>query len=181
MERNTYDQFAQQFAEVFGSRDENGLEGDSKVFFDLIGDVGGQRVLDAGCGEGFAARVLSARGAKVTALDVSEPMVEIGKSKDPKGQIDFQVADLSRPLPDFERRFDLVVSNYALNDVPDYKGFIRTLASVTKPKGRLVFSLNNPYSAVFREKAASYFESGTSVLYHGMSKAGIEFTTITGR
>ncbi len=174
MERNTYGKFAQQYSEIFGSRDENDLEGDSKLFFDLIGEVEGLHVLYAGCGEGFAARVLSTRGAKVTAIDISEPMVEIGRGKGPEGQIDFRVADLSQPLPDFEGRFDLAVSNYVLNDVPDYKGFIRTLASVTKPGGRLVFSLNNPYSAVFREKASSYFRSGTSVLYQGMANAGVE-------
>ena len=134
-------------------------------------------MLDAGCGEGFAARVLNTRGAKVTAIDISEPMVEIGRGKDPEGQIDFRVADLSQPLPDFESRFDLAVSNYVLNDVPDYKGFIRTLASVTQQGGRMVFSLNNPYSAVFREKASSYFESGTSVLYRGMANAGVEVYT----
>ena len=172
--RNTYDQFAQEYSAVFGSRDENGLEGDSKPFFDLIGEVEGLHVLDAGCGEGFVARVLSTRCAKVTAIDISKPLVEIGRSKDPEGQIDFRVADLSQPLPDSESRFDLVVSNYVLNDVPDYKGFIRTLASVTKPGGRLVFSLNNPYSAVSRKKASSYFGTGTSVLYQGMAEAGVK-------
>ena len=174
MKRNTYDQFAQEYSAVFGSRDENSLAADSRPFFDLIGEVEGQHVLDAGCGEGFAARVLISRGAKVTAIDVSKPLVEIGRNKDPEGQIDFRVADLSQPLPDFGDRFDLVVSNYVLNDVPDYKGFIRTLASFTKPGGRLVFSLNNPYSAVFREKASSYFESGTSVLYQGIANAGVK-------
>lgn len=64
MNRNTYDQFAERYVEVFGERDETDLQGDSKVFFDLIGDVAGQHVLDAGCGEGFAARVLCARGAR---------------------------------------------------------------------------------------------------------------------
>ncbi len=177
MERNTYDQFAQEYSVLCGSRDENVLEGDSKLIFDLIGEVEGLYVLDAGCGEGFAARVLNTRGAKVTAIDISEPMVEIGRGKDPEGQIDFRVADLSQPLPDFESRFDLAVSNYVLNDVPDYKGFIRTLASVTQQGGRMVFSLNNPYSAVFWEKASSYFESGTSVLYRGMANAGVEVYT----
>ena len=126
MKRNTYDQFAQEYSAVFCSRDENGLAADSRQFFDLIGEVEGLHVLDAGWGEGFAARVLSTRGAKVTAIDISTPLVEIGRSKNPEGQIDFRVADLSRPLPDSEDRFDLTVSNYVLNDVPDYKGFIRT-------------------------------------------------------
>ena len=33
--------------------------------------------------------------------------------------IDFRVAGLSRPLPEFEGHFYLVAANYVLNDVPD--------------------------------------------------------------
>ena len=174
MERNTYYEFAERYAEVFGERDETGLHGDSKEFFDLIGDVDGLQVLDAGCGEGFAARVLCSRGARVTAIDISEPLVTIGRRKDVQNQIQFRVSDLSQPLGELEGRFDLVASNYVLSDVPNYEGFIQTIASATKSGGRLVLSLNNPYSAVLREKAASYFDSGTAVLYQGMAKAGIE-------
>ena len=174
MNRNTYDQFAERYAEVFGERDETDLQGDSKVFFDLIGDVAGQHVLDAGCGEGFAARVLCSRGARVTGIDISEPLVAMAKARDTDGQIDYRVCDLSQPVPELEGRFDVVVSNYVLNDVPDYKGFVQTIASATRPGGRLVLSMNNPYSAVLRGKAESYFESGTSVLYHGMANVGIK-------
>ena len=35
-----------------------------------IGDIAGQSVLDAGCGEGYLARVLAARGAQVTGIDL---------------------------------------------------------------------------------------------------------------
>jgi hypothetical protein len=66
------------------------------------------------------------------------------------------------------------VSNLVLNDVPDYQGFAATLGAVTKPGGHLVLSLNNPYSAVARGKAHSYFDSGAATLYAGLAKWGVE-------
>ena len=176
MERNTYDEFAREYETMVSGRDEVNPEGelDLKPFFGLIGEVDGLEVLDAGCGEGFVARVLTQRGARVTAIDISEPLVEIGRRKDPNGQIAYRVGDLSQPHPELEDHFDLVASNYVLNDVPDYRGFVATIASVTKPGGRLVLSLNNPYSAVRREKATSYFDSGASAIYQGMATVGVE-------
>jgi 2-polyprenyl-3-methyl-5-hydroxy-6-metoxy-1,4-benzoquinol methylase len=175
MERNTYDAFVQPYADMVRAREATYQnDADLKQFFDLIGDVHDLDVLDAGCGEGFVAHILSARGARVTAVDISESLVELGRSKGSESPIDFWVADLSQPLPEFEGHFDLVAANYVLNDVPDYRGFVATIASMTKLGGRLVLSLNNPYSAVFREKASNYFDSGTAVVYQGLAQAGIE-------
>src|SRR5262245_4675409 len=39
--------------------------------FSRLGDIAGKRVLDFGCGHGMAAVVLSRRGARVTAFDLS--------------------------------------------------------------------------------------------------------------
>ena len=172
---NTYDQFAEQYEAMVSRRNEKDLSGDTfdADFFRLIGEVGGLRALDAGCGEGFVARVLKSKGAIVTGVDVSPKLVEKARRKSEES-IEYLVADLSEPLPQFEEHFDLVASHFVLNDVPDYEGFISTLGSVTKPGGRAVLSLNNPYSAVLREKADTYFDSGTSRIYKGLATAGVE-------
>ena len=88
--------------------------------------------------------------------------------------IEFRVADLSKPLPGFRRCFDLVVSNLVLDDMADYRGFARAMAQVLKPDGRLLLSLDNPYSAVVRDKVVNYFESGAEGPYRGLSAAGID-------
>ena len=41
--------------------------------------------LDVGCGEGFGARALAARGLAVTAIDPDEPSLEIARSQDSTG------------------------------------------------------------------------------------------------
>jgi len=139
-----------------------------------VGEVSGLRALDAGCGEGLISRILAERGAHVWAADVSEPLVEMARSQDSVGTINYSVRDLSMPHPELENRFDLVTANYVLNDVPDHIGFIATLGRACISGGRAVLSINNPYSAVGREKASSYFAKGEATIYQGLAQNGIE-------
>ena len=39
----------------------------------LLGEVGGLRILDAGCGQGYLSRLLAQRGALVTGLEPAQP------------------------------------------------------------------------------------------------------------
>ena len=169
---NTYDEFSDEYVAMVSSRDEDEpWQALDRALFKTIGDVEGLCVLDAGCGEGYVSRVLEKRGADVTAVDVSQNLVDRGRKVG--GQIDYLVADMSLGLPGLEDHFDLVASHFVLNDVPNYIGFINTIGSVTKAGGRAVLSFNNPYSAVTRQKAESYFDSGTAVIYQGMSTIGV--------
>jgi 2-polyprenyl-3-methyl-5-hydroxy-6-metoxy-1,4-benzoquinol methylase len=139
---------------------------------ETVGAIVGQTVLDAGCGVGTVAIQLAERGATVSAIDVAERSIELATELYPHPQITYHVHDLSQPLPDYEGRVDVVVSNLVLNDVPDYQGFIATIGQVVKAGGRAVLSINNPYSAVIREKVANYFDSGQATLYN-MAKEGV--------
>jgi SAM-dependent methyltransferase len=131
-------------------------------------------VLDAGCGEGLLARILAARGAHVTGVDLSPRLIEMARAKNSDGTIDYRVANLSRPLPDLAGRFDLIGSYLVLNDVQDYRGFAATLASLAKPGARVVLALNNQYSSIVREHIADYFASGALGTYGGFWAAGVK-------
>jgi 2-polyprenyl-6-hydroxyphenyl methylase/3-demethylubiquinone-9 3-methyltransferase len=51
-----------------------------RAFFDpFVGDWTGKRVLDLGCGGGFMAEALSARGAVVTVSDPSAEAIAAGR------------------------------------------------------------------------------------------------------
>lgn len=173
---NFYDDFAAQYAEMVIKREEVGIERDPIMprFLEVIGEVAGLNVLDAGCGEGYLARIMTRRGASVTAIDIATNLVQMGRAKDPAGQISYQVADLSQPQPALEGRFDLVVSHLVMNDVPDYQGFLKTLGTLAKTGGRLVFSMNNPYSFVMRSHITDYFNTGGAHLYRGMAEHGVK-------
>ncbi len=66
------------------------------------------------------------------------------------------------------------MSRFVLNDVYDYRGFLTTLGSVAKPGGRLVISMNNPYSFVVRGHVTDYFDSGKMYSYRGMAEEGVK-------
>ncbi|MBA2393075.1 MAG: methyltransferase domain-containing protein [Ktedonobacteraceae bacterium] len=174
---NTYDEFASQYTKMMTAQERAGMEPGSNMsrFLQVVGDVSGLSVLDAGCGEGYLSRILVSRGANVTGIDISPRLVEIARTKDPEGKITYQVADLSQPLPAYQDHFDLIASFFVFNDVSDYRGFLTTLGSVLKRAGRLVLFMNNPYSLVVRGHITDYFAaSGQAFPYRGMTEEGVK-------
>jgi 2-polyprenyl-3-methyl-5-hydroxy-6-metoxy-1,4-benzoquinol methylase len=172
-----YDDYASEYAAYVAWREETGEDLDPfgllLPLLDLLGDITGRQVLDAGCGEGYLARWLSARGAHVTGIDLSPRLIELARAKDPGGAIDYRVADLSRPQPDLAGRFAAAGCYLVLNDVRDYRGFAATLAASLKPGGLLALALNNPYSAVVDRHVTDYFDSGAVSRYRGLWEQGI--------
>lgn len=173
-----YDAYASQYAANVAWREQGGVDGDPfgllAPLLELLGDISGCWVLDAGCGEGYLARVLAARRARVTGIDLSPRLIAMARDKNPAGDIDYRVADLSQPVPGIVGRFDAVASYLVLNDVRNYRGFAATLAASLKPGGRAVFALNNPYGAVVDRHVNDYFNSGAASPYRGLWEAGIK-------
>jgi SAM-dependent methyltransferase len=173
-----YDDYASQYAANVAWREQAGPDEDPfgllLPILELLGDITGRRVLDAGCGEGYLARTLAVRGADVTGIDLSPSLIDQARAKDPRGRIDYQVADLSQPLPNAVGSFDAAASYLVLNDVADYRGFAATLGAVLRPGGQLVLALNNPYSAVIDRHVTDYFDAGAVSPYRGLWEVGIK-------
>jgi len=171
-----YDTFADEVAAYTAARERGGPAGDPLLqrLLGLLGDVAGRRVLDAGCGDGYLARALADRGARVTGIDLGPRLIELAKRRDPDGAIDYRVADLSQPLPGEAGSFDAAASFLSLNDVDDYRGFVATIAGLLKPGGRLVVAFNSPYGAVVRGSVTDYFDSGATAPYQRLWAMGIK-------
>lgn len=172
---NPWDTAAEAYGQYIAQREQSNLEHDAILarMLELLGDLAGQEVLDAGCGEGFLARVLAARGARVTGIDLSPRLITMARAKDPHHAMTYLVGDLSRPYPELAGHFDKIGSHLALNDVADHRGFAATLASLARPGARVVLALNNPYSAVTRGHISDYFAQDALGLYVGLAKQGI--------
>ena len=81
-------------------------------------DLGGARVLDAGCGTGALAVEAARRGARVTAVDVAGGLVALARERAPgelPGAIDFRVGDMLDPTLG---RFDHLVAMDSLIHYP---------------------------------------------------------------
>jgi|GEM_PF-6976981 len=174
---SAYDQYADEYAAYVATREQDDLVGDPfgilTPLLAQLGDVTGQDVLDAGCGEGYLSRILAARGARVTGVDLSPRLVELAGQKASPGPIEYRVGDLSVPHPELEGHFKAVASFFVLNDVEDHRGFAETLARSLRPGGRAVLGFNNPYDYVMRKgHGSAYFTTGGA---HpcGLSSVGV--------
>jgi 2-polyprenyl-3-methyl-5-hydroxy-6-metoxy-1,4-benzoquinol methylase len=172
---NPWDEHAAEYSAWIARRESAGIGGDPIMtrLLESLGDIDGKSILDACCGEGFLARVLAARGACVTGIDLSPRLIDAARQKDPSTSIDYRVADLSQGIPDLYERFDAIGSYMALNDVADYRGFAATLSDLAKANGLVVVAFNNPYSSVVREHITDYFSSGTLGTYAGLGRVGV--------
>ena len=111
----------------------------------LLEDVDGQKILDAGCGEGYFSRLLAEKGAYVTAVDFSARMLDIARERTSNDvAIDYRQADLE-DLNELESGlFDQVMSNMAVQDVAHLDGVLGEIHRVLKPGGTFVFSILHP-------------------------------------
>jgi SAM-dependent methyltransferase len=109
----------------------------------LLGDVRGRDVLDAGAAAGEHSAWLVAHGARVTAIDASEAMVRLARTRLGDTATVLR-ADLARPLPFADASFDLVLSSLTLHYLEDWLPTLRELARVLRPRGRLVLSTHHP-------------------------------------
>ncbi|WP_299951868.1 class I SAM-dependent methyltransferase [uncultured Modestobacter sp.] len=126
------------------------------AMLDLVGNVRGRRVLDAGCGSGPLAAELLSRGAAVTGFDSSAVMVDLARER-LGADADVQVADLSAPLPFADGSFDDVTMSLVLHYLRDWGAPLAELRRVLRPGGRLVLSVNHPSLYKMLHPESDYF------------------------
>jgi ubiquinone/menaquinone biosynthesis C-methylase UbiE len=110
----------------------------------LIGKVAGLHIADIGCGTGRHSIRLAAAGAKVTALDFSEGMLERARAKPGANAIQFIRHDLTQPFPLESGSHDRVLCCLVLDHIADLKGFFSELGRICKPGGFVVISVMHP-------------------------------------
>jgi len=106
----------------------------------LLGEVSGKKILDVGAGTGRLALRLSKLGAELTALDVSESMLEKLKAKSYK--LKALIGD-AESLPFENESFDIVVATFLIVHLKALKRFFNEAYRVLKPDGLfLVTNIN---------------------------------------
>ena len=127
----------------------------------------GDTALDVCCGTGDIAFELARRGAQVTGLDFSEPMLKVARGRGAKDE-GRRTKDETRAarraatgpaflqgdamkLPFADASFDVVTVGYGLRNLADWQTGLREMIRVARPGGRLlVLEFGKPDNAVWR-------------------------------
>ena len=120
---------------------------DGPAFLDALALDPGKEVLEVGVGTGRIAAKAAPRCARLTGIDISPKTVARAKENlTGNGNILLICGDfLTYPL---ETRFDVIYSTLTLMHISDKATFLRKAASLLRPGGRLVLSLDKNRSEI---------------------------------
>jgi ubiquinone/menaquinone biosynthesis C-methylase UbiE len=108
--------------------------------------LSGESVLDVACGPGTVAHMASKRvgsKGKVTAADISPPMLDIARAKPhpPEGALIEYVESPAHPLNVDNAAFDLTVCQQGLQFFPEKVKALKEMVRATRPGGRIVVAV----------------------------------------
>lgn len=101
---------------------------------DAVGAAAGLRLLDVGCGTGTVTTAAARRGARVTAVDSEDSMVDLTRKRVPQAEV--LLGALPR-LPVADAAFGAVVASFVVNHVGDPAASVAELRRVLRPGGRI--------------------------------------------
>jgi len=103
---------------------------EERIAHPMLSDVRGVRIADIGCGTGRHALRLAGLGAEVTAVDFSDGMLGVARSKPGAENVRWVRHDLHTPLPFADGSFDRVVCALVVDHIHDIPAFMGELGRI---------------------------------------------------
>lgn len=130
-------------------------------------ELGGQDVLEVGCGAANCSLGFTQRGCNVTAMDLSAEQLSHAQENVASSEYDVSlVQGDSRELPFGDASFDVVFSAYVFEWVDDWPATFAEANRVLRSDGVFVFSVPHPNCRMYDGEMNvehSYFDSGRRV------------------
>ncbi len=135
---------------------------------DLLGNIRGKQILDAGCGHGIYAAEFAKRGACVTAVDVSSKLLAIAERFFAHDNVRLIKGDLlAVSLP--ERAFDIVTCIFVSGHVLKLEQLLERFRVFLRPGGFLLITFKHPLHRCMAKQGGreiirreNYFETSLS-------------------
>jgi ubiquinone/menaquinone biosynthesis C-methylase UbiE len=118
----------------------------------LLNPQKGEKILDAGCGQGELCRELARAGAQVVGIDASKKLIDIAKKRSgEKFNIHYRVSDAGHLEGIQDATFDAACSILAIQNMEHLDAVAKEMGRVVKKGGRLLWVLNHPCFRIPRQ------------------------------
>jgi polysaccharide deacetylase family protein (PEP-CTERM system associated) len=132
---------------------------------DILGDIDGRTVLDAGCGSGIYSRYFAKKGAKLTGIDFSKSMIALARRNAEKEgcKVDFRIDDLLKYETQDRFDFSLLIGVFDYVKKDEIDSYFEKVIPLTKEKIIVTFpkkfTLHTPIRYIWlkRQNCPVYF------------------------
>jgi ubiquinone/menaquinone biosynthesis C-methylase UbiE len=133
----------------------------SEEMLAMLGDVGGTKVLDAGCGFGQQAALLLKCGAQVTGVDISQKLIDFAQQRAGHHELSlFIKANILDYLASSKIRFDTIISFFELMYHDDIEKMMRLFNLTMNDGGSLLVLVPHPVRNMGMHNPPDYFSTG---------------------
>lgn len=114
-------------------------------YIDQRAPLNDSRVLDVGCGAGILSEAMARRGASVTGLDLSEPLIDAANvhAAESNLNIDYRCVSSRDLAADMAGQFDVVTCLEMLEHVDEPASVVDDCVQLVRPGGAVFFSTIN--------------------------------------
>ena len=123
-----------------------------------------KRILEIGCGTGKNTEWLQSITDELLAVDLSDKMLSVAKSKISSAHVQFLQADITQPWDFAKGSFDLVTFSLVLEHISDLESILQKAFHALAPGGKVYIGELHPFKQYNGSKARFDTASGTQVV-----------------
>lgn len=150
---------------------------------EMLGNVTGKTILDAGCGNGYWVRRLAQQAEKVIGIDSSSELINDAKSAQNPSNAEYYAADLLKSIDLPDLHFDTILSSMVFHYLSRIENAVVEFKRMLKPNGQVVIVIQHPiYQYHFRAQMKAGGDPGSFLEPVGyFNRKTVEQTIMSGK
>lgn len=131
---------------------------------EMLSGIGFEDCLEIGCGTGKNTAWLITKAKHITAVDLSEEMLNKAKAKINKSNVEFIQADITKDWSFLKRKYDLITFSLVLEHIEDLETIFKKVAASLKHGGYVYVGELHPFKQYSGSKARFETSEGLHIV-----------------